>query len=49
METMNRKLTEAEINSLIDPIHERLTWFDAIEEAIRCRFESEVEKYDAIN
>lgn len=49
METMNRELTKAEINSLIDPIHDRLTWFDAIEDAIRCRFESEVEKYDAIN
>ena len=36
METMDRKLTESEINNLIDPIHERMPWFDAIEDAIQC-------------
>jgi hypothetical protein len=49
METMNRELTEAEINSLIDPIGDRLAWFDAVENVIRCCFESEVDKYDEIN
>lgn len=49
METMNRELTEAEINSLINPIGDRLTWFDAVEDTIRRCFENEIEKYDEIN
>lgn len=48
-EVINRELTESEINILIDPIGDRMTWFDAIEGAICHCFESEVEKYDEIN
>lgn len=36
MEALGRELTESEINELIDPIHDRLSWFTAIEEAIEC-------------
>lgn len=49
METMGRELTEAEINVLIDPIGDRLAWFDAIKGAICHCFESEVDKYDEID
>lgn len=34
MEVLNRELTNTEINSLMEPIHDRLTWFNAIEDAI---------------
>lgn len=48
-ETMGRILTEPEINSLIDPIGDRLSWFDAIEGAICQCFESEVENHAEID
>lgn len=34
METLGRELSKAEIKKIIEPIHERLPWFDAIEDAI---------------
>lgn len=49
METLNRELTEVEINSLIDPIADRLPWFDAIVEAIRYCLKSEADKNDEIS
>ena len=33
-EEINRKLTLSEIESIIDPISERINWFDAIADAI---------------
>lgn len=49
MEIMSRELTEMEIRILIDPIGDRLAWFDAIENAIRHCFQSEVDKYAETN
>lgn len=49
METMGRILTDPEINSLIDSIGDRLSWFDAIEGAICHCFESEVDNHAEIN
>ena len=33
-EEINRKLTLSEIESIIDPISERINWYDAIADAI---------------
>ncbi len=49
MEIMGRELTEAEINIIIEPIGDRMAWFDAIEGAICHCFESEVDNHDEIN
>ncbi|MDO9401371.1 MAG: hypothetical protein Q7T46_07985 [Polaromonas sp.] len=35
VETLDRKLTKSELRLLVDPIHERIHWFDAVQDAIR--------------
>lgn len=42
MELLNRKLTQAEIEKIIEPIEEKLTWYDAIADSINEVFEDEV-------
>lgn len=49
MEIINRELNEEEINTIIDPIGDRIAWFDVIESVIRRYFESEVDNHDEIN
>ncbi len=34
METLERKLTQSELKQLIDPIHNNIHWFDAVQDAI---------------
>ena len=40
-ENFGRKLTSKEIKKIIDPIAERITWYDAIYDAIKDKLEIE--------
>lgn len=40
MELLNRKLTRAEVEKLIGPIEEKITWYDAIADSINETFET---------
>lgn len=33
-QTLERKLSKSELQKLIDPIHENIHWFDAVQDAI---------------
>lgn len=35
VETLERELTKSELNRLVDPIHENIHWFDAVQDAIQ--------------
>ncbi len=35
LETLDRKLTDDELNKILEPIADKITWYDAIDDAIR--------------
>ncbi len=46
MELLGRELTQAEIEKIIEPIEEKLAWYDAIADSINETFEDEVRKIE---
>lgn len=46
-ENFGRKLTSKEIKKIIDPIGDRITWYDAIYDAIKDNLE--IEEWDDID
>lgn len=40
MELLNRKLTRVEVEKIIGPIEEKITWYDAIADSINETFET---------
>jgi hypothetical protein len=38
LETLDRTLTNEEINKIIDPIAEKISWYDAIQDVISSKF-----------
>ncbi len=38
LDTLDRKLTEEEIKKVLDPIADKISWYDAIQDAIVSKF-----------
>jgi hypothetical protein len=43
LETLDRTLTDEEINKIIDPIVEKIPWYDAIQDVISSKFRKDGE------
>jgi hypothetical protein len=43
LETLDRTLTDEEINKIIDPIAEKISWYDAIQDVISSKFRKDGE------
>jgi len=43
LETLDRTLTDEEINNIIDPIAEKISWYDAIQDVISSKFRKDGE------
>jgi len=44
VDTLERKLTDEEIKEILDPIADRIAWYDAIQDAILSKFDRGAQK-----